>query len=197
MYDAILGHVTKHVRLTEADKEEIIKRLQIRKVRKRQYLVIADEPCKYEHFINRGCFRVFYVGDDGKEYITRFAAEDGWITDLESFHYGKPATLYVEALEAGEVALITKDDMEALFRTVPALNVYFRIIYQNAVIANQQRVLRAISSRTEHQYLEFIKRYPDIERRVPQYMIAAYLGVTPEFFSKLKLQLAKNTASNA
>lgn len=193
-HQRILNEIGKYVQLSEQDQHEIIKRLQVKKVRKKQYLVVPDEVCRVEHFINAGCFRAFYVGDDGKEYITKFGVENCWITDLQSFHSGEPATLYVEALEPGELVVIKKDDMEQLFKTVPLLNNYFRIIYQHSLIAQHYRVLSAISSTAEHQYLQFISRYPDLEQRVPQYMIASYLGVTAEFLSRIKLNLMKSVA---
>jgi len=186
MYDMLIANLRKHINLTAEDIDTITSRLNLKKVKRKHYLVAPQEYCRYEHFVIKGCFRSYFVDDRGDEHITYFAVEDYWITDLQSFISGEPATLYVEALEDSEVLQLSKNHLEELFQLVPQLNNYFRILYQKSIVSMNTRVLNAISSTADEHYLQFLKRYPFLEQRVPQYMIASYLGVTPEFLSKIR-----------
>lgn len=112
------------------------------------------------------------------------------MTDLQSFFTGAPSKYHVEAMEEGEVIKLRKEGKEEMFRKIPALNIYFRILYQNAIISQNERILNVLSTTADERYLRFIKKYPALENRVPQYLIASYLGITPEFLSKVKTRIA-------
>jgi CRP-like cAMP-binding protein len=191
MYEFFLASLRKYISLTDGEAFTITEKLQLRKVRKKQWLVTPGEYCKAEFFVNKGCLRAYYVDDDGHQHIVKFASEGWWISDIESLFNATPATLYVEALEDSDVILLTRTSQEELFELIPQLNKYFRLVYQKALANSSGRLLRTISGTAEQHYLQFVQQYPDMEQRVPQYMIASYLGVTPEFLSKIKGRMAK------
>lgn len=191
MYEFFLNSIRKYIQLTDEQASIISGKLQMRKVRKKQWLVTPGEYCKTEFFVNKGCFRAYYVDEQGNQHIIKFASEGWWVTDIESLFTGTPATLYIEALEDGEVIVLPRSVQEELYETIPQLNKYFRLVYQKALSNTSARLLRTISGTAEQHYQQFIQQYPDMEQRMPQYMIASYLGVTPEFLSKIKGRLLK------
>lgn len=188
-FQMVINHITNTVPLTDDEKNKICSYLSLRAVRKKQILVAEGDYTRNEHFVVKGCFRLFYVDKLGKEYIMRFAVENYWITDLNSFTNGVPATQFVEALEDGEIITLSKEAMDALLNDIPVLYKYFMNTYRNSVIATYQRIQQNFSMTVLDRYEFFKKKYPNIEQRVPQYMIASYLGITPEFLSKMKQNL--------
>lgn len=190
MFDFILKNIREHITLSEYDAELFTSYLNVRKIRKNQLLVEPPYPANAEHFIKKGCLRNYFLDDNGVEHTINFGMEGWWMTDLQSFFTGEPAKYHVEALEEGEVLTLKKEDSEELFKKIPAFNTYFRILYQNSIISQQERLLNVLSTTAEERYLRFVKKYPTLENRVPQYLIASYLGVTPEFLSKIKARIA-------
>lgn len=189
----LIESLRKYITLSPEEAELIISKTELKKVRKKQWLVTPGEYCRTEYFVHKGCFRAYYIDEAGHEHITKFAAEGWWITDIQSYFSGLPATLYVESLENSEVVVMQKSTLEELYERIPQLNKYFRLVYQKALLNSNQRVLRTISNTARGHYLQFIEQYPNIEQRVPQYMIASYLGVTPEFLSKIKSKMLKSS----
>ena len=190
MYDLILSNVAKHVQLTPEETNVFTSMLKLRKLRKRQYLLQAGDINQYENFVNKGCLRAYTVDDDGQEHIAMFGLEGWWISDLYSFLTNTPATQHIDALEDSEVFSIEKSDLERLYEQVPKFNRFFLKLLQNAFVAHQRRILASISQTAEEQYIEFVRRYPSIEQRVPQSQIASYLGLTPETISRIRRQQA-------
>jgi CRP-like cAMP-binding protein len=190
MFDVIIGKLREHITLSDDETKLFSSYIEVRKLRKNQLLVEPPYPATAEHFITRGCLRSYFLDANGTEYTLGFATEGWWMTDLQSFFTGAPSTYHVEALEEGEVLSIKKQDQEELFKKIPALNIYFRILYQNAIISQGERILNSLSTTADERYLRFVKKYPTIENRVPQYLIASYLGITPEFLSKVKTRIA-------
>jgi CRP-like cAMP-binding protein len=117
-----------------------------------------------------------------------FGMEDWWISDMYSFITATPATLHIDALEDSEVLSIEKNDLENVYLRIPLFERFYRLLLQNSIVANQRRVLSTISQTAEEQYLAFIRKYPSLDRRVPQSQIASYLGITPETISRIRKQ---------
>ncbi|MGV3557277.1 Crp/Fnr family transcriptional regulator [Larkinella arboricola] len=186
----IVSHVEKLISLTDEEKAYFLSILKPRVLRRKQFLVQMGEVCRFESFVTNGCLRAFAIDPKGQEHNVLFALEDWWISDFQSLLTEQPATLYVEALEETQVLQIEKKDLDNLFIQIPAFERFFRIKLQNAFIAFQNRIFSTISQTAEERYLAFCHRYPHIEQRVPQYMIASYLGFTPEFLSKIRRELA-------
>jgi CRP-like cAMP-binding protein len=189
MFDPLLQNIRKHIPLSESEADLIASFLQVRKIRKNQLLVEPPYPSSAEHFISKGCFRSYYLDNDGIEHTLSFAIEGWWMTDLQSFFTGEPAKYHVESLEEGQVFMLKKEHLEELYLKIPVLNIYFRKLYQNAIVSQTERLLNVLSTTADERYIRFIAKYPALEKRLPQYLIASYLGVTPEFLSKIKSRI--------
>ena len=184
-----LNYIDKHVSLTEDEKSLLLTKVIYRKYLKGQYIVQQGDVCKYENFVVKGCLKTFYVDKEGNEHVIMFAIENWWSADLSSFFTQSPADNNIVCLEPTEVIQIPQENIEELYIAIPKLERFFRILFQNSIIAFEKRLIRNLSMTAKERYLHFKKLYPKIEQRVPQYAIASYIGVTKEFLSKIKSQL--------
>lgn len=187
----ILENINKLISITEEEKTFFLSLLRYRKLRKRQFLLQAEDPCKYEYFVLSGCLRSYYIDDKGQDHVVQFAVEDWWIGDMRAFITQTPAWLNIDALEDTEVLLLGYEALEQLYQKVPAFERYFRIRIQNAFVSEQMRLGNSLSKTAEERYLDFVKRYPQFEQRISQVQIASYLGMTPEFLSTLRGKIAR------
>lgn len=192
MFDLLLQNIARHIYLEPDESRFFTSIIQVRHLRKKEFLLRAGEVCRYESFVLEGCLRNYYLDNKGDEHILQFSVEDWWTSDLYSLLTQTPATQFIDSLEDSTLAMIEKDDLERLYQQVPKFERFFRIMLQNAFIAQQQRILQNIGSTAEDRYLAFRKKYPTLELRLPQHQIAAYLGITPEFLSKIRGKLARN-----
>jgi CRP-like cAMP-binding protein len=188
MYERIITNISRHILLNEEEIAYFTGLLKYRKLKKKQYLLQAGDISRFENFVNTGLLRAYTVDPRGDEHIAMFAMEGWWISDLYSFLTNTPATQHIDALEDSEILSIEKSDLENLYEKIPKFDRLFRVLLQNAFIANQHRILAGISQTAEEQYSDFIKKYPAIEQRVPQHQIASYLGITPETISRIRRQ---------
>ncbi len=191
MFDLLLQNVARHIQLEPEESRFFISLLKVRHLKKKEFLLRAGEVCRYEIFVLKGCLRNYFLDDKGDEHILQFSVEDWWTSDLYSLLTRTPATQFIDALEDSTVAMLEQDDLERLYRQVPKFERFFRIMFQNAFVAQQQRILQNIGSAGEERYLSFRKKYPALELRLPQHQIASFLGITPEFLSKIRGKLAK------
>ena len=159
-----------------------------KKIRKRQYLLQEGDVCHYNCFIVKGCLRMYTVGEDGVEHIVRFAVENWWISDRESYNNGYPSKCNIDALENSKIILIDKPDFLHLLMIIPKLKSFIDNLLARSYDAIQNRIIGAISFSTEEKYQNFIERFPGIVNRVPLHMIASYLGVTRETLSRVRSQ---------
>ena len=186
MFELILRNVSNHIQLTEKESSLFTSLLKHKTLKKKQFLLHSGEVSKYENFVVKGLLRAYTIDNTGDEHIAMFAMEDWWISDLYSFLTQKESAQNIDALEDSEILQIEKTDLEKLYLQVPKFDRFFRILLQNAFVANQQRILASISQTAEEQYLAFIKKYPSLEQRVPQIQVASYLGITPETISRIR-----------
>ena len=142
--------------------------------------------CKCYSFVVEGCFRMYGVDNKGAEHNLQFAAENDWIADIGSFHSGKPSKLFIEAVEPSVILQIEKPDLYFLYRSISKLDRIFKVIIENKFIELQNRVLQNISSTAQERYQAFLEQYPQLALRLPNIQIASYLGITPEFLSKIR-----------
>lgn len=191
MSNLLLDNIRKHISLSESDIELLMSVIHTKKLKRKQFLTQEDEVSKYSAFVLSGCMRSFFTDANGFEHNLQFAIEDWWITDMMSFTTQKPGRLNIEALEDTEMLIITRDDQLKLFNSCPKFEKYFRIITENGFVSAQNRLLDNMSLPATDRYLNFSKKYPQLLQRLPQVQIAAYLGITPEFLSKIRHQLAK------
>lgn len=191
MYQRILDNIGRHVQLTVEEQQYFCSLLQVKKLRKKQYLLQAGDVCRFDCFVNKGCLRSFYTDRNGQEHILGFSVEDWWATDMQSFVTRQPATCDIEALEDCELLAIDYPSMQQLYQRLPQFERYARLILERSYIQLQQRIIESMSKTAEERYLDFIERYPSVYQRIPQYQVAAYLGITPEFLSKIRQQLQR------
>lgn len=192
MYDIILQNVARHIRLEPAEQERFVRILEPATYKNRQMILQEGEICRHTIFVREGCLRGFTTDKNGYEHVLHFAPPGWWMADLYSLISGKPGTLFIQALEKTEVLLLPKSSQEALYRDVPKFERYFRILAENSLVNNQQRLLDNMSLPAEERYNLFCKKYPSLIQCVPQKQIASYIGVTPEFFSKMKGNLNRS-----
>jgi CRP-like cAMP-binding protein len=160
-----------------------------KKIRKKQTLLLEGDICTYNAFIEKGILRSYTIDEKGHEHIVQFAFEGWWITDLSSFLMGEHSTYTIEAIEDSELLLLTAAAREDLMNALPAFERYQRLLLENAYIALQARVNSALTATAEEKYIKLTTSYPDIVARVPQHMIASYLGLTPETLSRVRKQI--------
>lgn len=189
-YDPLIKYIEKYISISEKEIDILKTLTRIKEVRKKQFLVEQGEICRYENYVVEGCLRCYHLDEEGHEHIVQFAVEDWWITDLQSFLSQSPANFSVDALEPSVLIQFGYNDLQELYDRIPGLDRFFRLIIQNAYVASQQRIVASYSKDAGRRYIEFRNHYPDIEKRVPQYMIASYLGITPEFLSKIRRRIA-------
>jgi CRP/FNR family transcriptional regulator, anaerobic regulatory protein len=144
--------------------------------------------CKHYTFVVKGCFKMYGIDEKGTEHNLRFAAENDWIADLGSFYSEKSSKLFIEAIEFSTILQIEKQDLLYLFINAPKFDRNFRVIVEEKFIELQNRLLQNFSSNAQQRYAEFLEQYPNLAMRLPNAQIASYLGVTPEFLSKIRAQ---------
>lgn len=167
----------------------IVTSASVRVFKKRQLLIAPGNINRKTHFVRKGLITAYYIDPKGQEHLIQFATEGWWISDLKSFVTGEPAVFYVEAQEDSEVYEFNYDLLETLFGQIPALEKYFLKITQRAFLAFQERTLQSLSLPAIERYREFNLKYPHADARLPQKLIASYIGVTPEFLSRAKKEI--------
>lgn len=185
-FDTILRNISKHIELTPEEVESFSAALIKKKLGKGEVLLKQDSFCDAIYFVNRGLLRAYFLSPEGKETTIMFAIKDWWITDMFAFTKGNKSMLNVEALEPSQVLSLSKQNFERFLYEIPQFERFFRILFQNAYIREQQRGLENLSLTAKDKYLRFIKKYPAIANQVNQKQIASYLGITPEFLSMIK-----------
>lgn len=186
---AVIQHLESFIPLKGTEKALMAERFVSRPIKRKEKILVVGEVCKHYTFVAKGCFRMFGVDDKGFEHNIQFAAENDWIADIGSFHTQKPSQLNVETLEAGVVLQIRQHDLYFLYKNIPKLNLIFKVLIELKYIELQNRVLRNFSSTAEQRYLGFLEQYPQLNNRLPNTQIASYLGITPEFLSKVRKNL--------
>ncbi|MES2554724.1 MAG: Crp/Fnr family transcriptional regulator [Bacteroidota bacterium] len=184
--ELLIQHISRHIQLDKNEEAYFLSLIQLKTIRKKEFLVKQGEICKTENFLLSGCMRTFTLNEQGEEQVVQFGIEDWWMGDLYSFLTQTPASYSIDALEDTVIAQITKEHLDNLYLQVPKFERFFRLILQNAFIAQQDRIHQNLSLTAEQRYEEFIRKYPQLEQRITQKHIASYLGITPVFLSMLR-----------
>jgi len=190
--EPLLEYFDRLLPLDEEEKKLVIERFHPRLYRKRQYVLQEGDSCSHLSFVVRGCLRMYQVDEKGVEHIIQFASENYWINDLGSFHGQRPSLLIIDALEDTVVLQINRDDLVSLYLQAPKFNRIFRVLLENNFVRLQERLLQNISSTAEDRYQSFLNIYPHLVNRVSQVHIASFLGMTPEFLSRLRNKRTKS-----
>lgn len=191
MTASLQKHIKKHTQISDENLEKFSNAFTLQKVVKKEFLLKEGEICQFEGFVTGGCFKVFHSDQDGTEHTLYFAIEDWWVADVDSFTNSKPSQLNIQALENSEVLLISKQNKEKLYQEIPEIEKLFRIMSQKNLVALQRRMIDNLSKTADQRYLDFLAKYPKITQRLSNIQIAAYLGVSPEFVSKIRRKITK------
>lgn len=186
MFDILFSHIEAKVSLPDQEKEMIKTFFTARKFKRRQFLLQEGETCKQLTFIAKGLVKSYNVDDKGEDHINLFGWEGWWVSDFYSFLSATPAKCNIEAIEDVEVLQITLADYEALLTKVPIMERYFRILYQNSIVTKERRLMSAITHTAEEKYQHLLQYHPELIQRIPQTLIASYLGLAPETISRIK-----------
>jgi CRP-like cAMP-binding protein len=188
--DLLLSHIRQKISLSDNDAEKVAGLLEQRRVRKKQLLLSEGEVCRYSYFVESGCLRSYTIDQQGSEHIISFAPSGWWAADMYSLTTGNPGQQFIECSSDSGLLLLSRANQEKLFSLVPGIERYFRILTENALVSHQQRLIDNLSLPALSRYENFLKKYPGIADSIPQKQIASYIGVTPEFLSKMLRQSA-------
>jgi len=188
MFEVFKTYITDKIELTDQELDMIRAAGVVKRLRKRQYLLQEGDIDVHKKFILKGCLRQYRMGDDGAEHIMRFAIENWWISDRESYTTGLPSKCYIDAIEESEILMWHKSAWEQLVEDVPALQSFEKNLLARSFNASQNRIHAAISYTAEEKYQNFLNTFPDIFNRVPLLMIASYLGISRETLSRIRKQ---------
>lgn len=185
------NYLTSNLNVGEKEIASLMDYCTIKIVEKDSYLLQPNEYCEYTFFVEKGLLRQFSIDEKGKEHILAFAPENWFVSDRESVHFQKPSSYYIQALEDSRVVLLNNDFIARLGKAFPAFSNFNLQLLHNHIRHLQKRIELLLSASAEDRYLQFIKMYPDILLRVPQSMIASYLGIAPESLSRVRRELVQ------
>lgn len=185
-YDNLFTHIEHKVQLTPAEKEHIQSFFRQKKVRKRQFLLQEGTICSDFAFVSKGLVKSYVLDEKGHENINLFGWEGWWMADFQSFLFQTPATLAIEAIEDCELWLLSRANYDKMLAEVPVMERYFRLVYEKSLATKDQRLVLAHTLSAEEKYLHLVETYPELLQRIPQSLLASFLGLTPETFSRVK-----------
>ncbi|MFD2037623.1 Crp/Fnr family transcriptional regulator [Belliella marina] len=184
------SYLSSNIDIEEEEISALVEKCTTRTVKKDQYLLQSGEHCKHTFFVEKGLLRQFSIDKKGKEHILAFAPENWFVTDRESSYFDQPSAYYIQALEDSEVVLMDERFIHLLSEKFPGFTDFNNRLLHNHIRNLQNRINLLLSAVAEDRYLQFVKMYPDILLRVPQAMVASYLGITPESLSRVRKELA-------
>lgn len=188
----LIQHILKMTNSREVDEEKILSYFETKSFKKKEFLLEEDQLCTSYFFVLKGCLRLFFVDGNGMEQTMQLALENWWMTDLDAFRSGRRANYTIQALEPTEVLVLSAKNYTLLPEAVPLIEKYFRLVYERAYAASLSRV-RMISRMPKNEFYErFESLYPEFTQRVPQKVLASFLGFTPEYLSELRKKRVEN-----
>jgi len=185
-YPGFITHIRRYVELRDDEVLKLEQYLHPMEIKRREYLLHEGEVCRYNYFVEKGCLRMFFNNDKMVEQTTQFAIENWWLSDYFSYARQFPSEYAIQAVEKSVIVAVDYQQQDDLFVEVPQMERYFRIMMQRALSASQLRVKMIYQLSKEEMFRHFNSSYPHFFQRVPQYMIASYLGLTPEYMSELR-----------
>jgi len=190
MHEVIIQNLRRHIEPTSEEIEILLSLSLLKTVKRKEFLLKEGDVARHQFFVVNGCLRTYTIDAGGKEHILMFAPEDWWCSgDLYSFLSAHRSVNNLQALEPTTLLQISRDNLDTLYQRAPKFERFFRILFQNAFVFHQNRINANLSQPAEGRYDLFTNTYPDLESRVPQKYIASYIGVTPEFFSQMKVNM--------
>ncbi|MDE3143604.1 MAG: Crp/Fnr family transcriptional regulator [Bacteroidota bacterium] len=190
MFELLFKSITDKIEISLIELDSVQSFFTTKKLRRKQYLLQEGDVCKYIAFVTKGVLKSYTIDEKGAEHIIQFATEGWWVSDNYSFLTGLAASYTIDAMEDSELLLITHAAMEEMLFAIPKMEKYFRILFQNNIIAIQNRLVCSLTQTAEEKYKKMNDDYPNIIQRVPQHTIASFLGITPETLSRIRKQRA-------
>lgn len=187
--DNFIKHVNKFTSVSQDEVEKLHSTTKSIKLKKKDFLLKEGEICRYNYFVEKRCLRLFFTNKKGSEQIIQFALENWWLSDYVSFNNASSSQFYIQAVEDCTIIAIAKSDYEKILSDIPSLEKYFRKVLQISYAASQNRLKFLYGFSKEESYLHFTQSFPQFVQRIPQYMLASYLGFTPEYLSELRKKL--------
>jgi len=191
MLEKFQNYLQKRLNITDEQAAQAVSCLRTKTFRKGQVLLSTGDLKSDIYFINSGLLRLFSIDEKGKEHIIQFAPEDWMMSDRDASIFGEPSAFYIDAIEDTEAVIVAKDFFPAIQHIVPEILQLNILMLNNSIRFMQKRINMLLSATAEERYLNFIQLYPNLTLRVPQWMIASYLGITPESLSRVRKDLAK------
>jgi CRP-like cAMP-binding protein len=182
----LVSYINRFVTLTDEENQQFVDSFKETRVRKRQFIVQPDFTAKYRNYVVEGAFRAYIVCLEGRDHTIAFAIDDWWITDYNSYIFQKPATMFVVALEDSLILQIEYEKEQELKKANHKFETFFRIMAERSFASQQQRIISQLTQTAEARYDNFVRKYPQVVQKVPQYALASYLGMTTEFLSKIR-----------
>lgn len=183
--------LTSNLDIDEEEITSIVENCTIKDFKKNDFLLRQGDYCKYTFFVEKGLLRQYSIDRKGKEHVISFAPENWFVSDRESVYFNKASSYFIQALEDSRVVLIDEEFIDRLAQKIPSFINFNNRLLHNHIRHLQNRINMLLGALAEDRYLQFVKMYPDIMLRVPQTMIASYLGITPESLSRVRKELAK------
>ncbi len=184
--ELFLENMRKHIRLTEEEEAVVLSKLRPVKLKRREQLLKQGTVARDLAFVLEGCLRAYALDDNGFEHILQFAPTGWWISDMSSVISRSESLLNVDAIKPSEVLLLSREDQLSLFDEVPKLERYFRVLTENGLVSSRMRLIENLSLTARQRYQRFCQTYPNLINEIPQKYIASFIGVTPEFLSKIR-----------
>ena len=189
--DFIIKNFSDHVSLDENEREQLVSVLIPRPFKRGEILIKAGEQARYMLFVNNGYLMTTYNDSNGSDHVIQFSGAGWWSGDIYSTFDQQPTPYCTKALTDGEAFLLPRLAQSHLLQSNPVFERYFRVVFQKGVLRQQRRYIEAVSTSAEERYRSFMTAYPSIAAEIPQKYIASYLGITPEFLSKIRGKIAR------
>lgn len=187
--ESFKAHLDKFISINDEEFASVMSFFEVLTVKKKQNLMLEDEVCQFKYFVIQGCLRKFFINEKGIEQTTEFAIENWWISDTFAFEKQIKSTFNIQAVENSQILAIDYDAQEKLLEKHPLMEKYFRMVYQTAYAAAEKRIRYLYEMTKEEYYIHFSTLYPWFIQRIPQYLIASFLGFTPEYLSEIRAKL--------
>jgi len=186
MSEQFFAHINQFVAVSKEDFQRIITFFEFQNVSKKQVLIQAGSSSTHNYFVLKGCLHMYFTNEKGVERTVQFAIDDWWMTDCLAYLNQTKTEFSIQAVEDTQLLSISFSEQERLLQDFPLLERYFRIMYQIGYGSSLRKMKHLFDFSKEEIYLHFTEHFPDFAQRVPQYLIASFLGLTPEYVSEIR-----------
>lgn len=185
-FDPFIEHILKKISLSPEEMAELTSAFKWRKIKKKQFIIQPEFIANHRHYVIEGAFRAYVIDDKGNDHTIQFAIDDWWITDINSYLYQKPSTMFVVALEDSTILQIDFQSEQRLKGSNYKFETLFRMMAEKSATFYARRIISSLTQNAEDRYTEFLEKYPEVVQRLPQYVLASYLNMTTEFLSRIR-----------